>query len=288
MTRVEHKRRLQPGGLHGVTVGILQTRHADVLAELIVRRGGRVVVASILREEAVLDLEPLRETLKRLVVEPAELAVFQTGVGVTRLFEVVAEMQLEDPLRLRLATARVIARGPKPLAALGQLRVRVDLRTAEPHTTAEVVQLLEPDLRDRTVFVQHHGEPNTGLRDILRSRGARLLEAFTYRWALPEDLGPVETFFDELEAGRIDVTTFTSAAQVKNLFAIAEHQRRADRVARALAQKTQIASIGPTTTAALGEHGLRAAVQPEHPKMVPLVDAVAARCSEVRLREVGA
>src|SRR5258707_15896011 len=126
---------LKQGGLRGVTVGILQTRHADVLAELIVRRGGQVVVAPILREESVEDLEPLRQTLSRLVVEHVDQAIFQTGVGADRLFDLAAEMQLEDPLRRRLAAAQVVARGPKPLSALHQRKVRVDLRTAEPDTT---------------------------------------------------------------------------------------------------------------------------------------------------------
>jgi uroporphyrinogen-III synthase len=259
-----------------VRVGILQTRHAEVLADLVRRRGGDVLVAPILREEEVEDLRPLREALDRLAGEAIDVAVFQTGVGAVRLFNFATDMGCEQVLLHRLASSSVLARGPKPLAALHQHKVRVDLRTREPHTTAEVVELLDVDLRNRTVFVQHHGAPNAVLTDTLRERGARLLEAVTYQWALPEDLGPVKRFLDELTAGAIDVTVFTSMAQVINLFAIAEHLGRADEMKQALAEKTRIASIGPTTSASLGEHGLRVAIQPEHTKMVPLVGALCA------------
>ena len=265
--------------LEGLTVGILETRHADVLADLVRRRGANVLVAPILREETVADLQPLGETLKRLATGAVDLAVFQTGVGTVRLFDLAAQMGLDEVLRPRLAEARVLARGPKPLAALHRQNVRVDLKTAEPHTTAEVIELIEPDLSGCTVFVQHHGAPNEVLTETLRARGALVLEAFTYRWALPEDLSPVERFFNELVAGRIDVTVFTSAAQVVNLFAIAELSGRSEQVTSAFIEKTRIASIGPTTSAALGEHGLRVTIQPERPKMVPLVEALSAHYS---------
>ena len=266
--------------LTGIRIGVLQARHAEVLASLLRQRGGEVMVAPVLREETVEDLRPLRETLERLASDPVDVAVFQTGVGAVRLLELAASIGLDGALRRRLAEATVLARGPKPLAALHRFGIRVDRRTLEPHTTAEVISLLDPNLEGRTVFVQHHGAPNAALTEELRGRGAQLLEAHPYRWALPEDMEILEHFFAELEAGRIDVTLFTSAAQVVNLFAIAEHFGRARRVARALREKTLIASVGPTTTAALAEHHLRVTIQPGHPKMVPLADAVAAHFSK--------
>ncbi len=72
------------------------------------------------------------------------------------------------------------------------------------------------------------------------------------------------------------MTVFTSAAQVNNLFSIAEHFGCADRLPDWLREKTRIASIGPTTSAALGEHKLAPVIQPGHSKMAPLVEALCA------------
>jgi len=267
--------------LRGLTIGILQTRHAEVLANLVARRGARPLVAPTLREETIDELALLREALERLAAEPVDLAVFQTGVGVARLWELAGQMELKEVLEKRLAETQVIARGPKPLSALLQRGVRVDLRTVEPHTTAQVLLLIAQDLGGQTVLVQHHGAPNLMLVEALKTRGAKVLEAFTYHWALPADLAPVQRFFDELKEGRIDVTVFTSAAQVYNLFTIAESVGCAERLRDWLQEKTRIASIGPTTSAALGEQKLAPVIQPGHPKMVPLVEALCAHYSGV-------
>jgi hypothetical protein len=64
------------------------------------------------------------------------------------------------------------------------------------------------------------------------------------------------------------VTVFTSAAQVHNLFTIAERVGSAERLLDWLREKTRIASIGPTTSAALAEYKLAPVIQPGHPKMV--------------------
>jgi uroporphyrinogen-III synthase len=265
-----------------MTIGILQTRHASVLAGLIERQGGRPLVAPTLREETIDELDPLRQVLERLAAEPVHLAIFQTGVGVSRLFDLAETLGLDKVLSTRLAETRVLTRGPKPLAVLLKRGVRVDLRTEEPHTTAQVLPLLEPDLCGRAVLVQHHGVPNEVLIDALHERGARPLEAVTYHWALPEDLAPVHRFFEELMANRVDVTLFTSASQVQNLFAIAEEAGCFSKLPGWLREMTMIASVGPTTTGALAEYDLTPVIQPEHPKMVPLVDAVCTYFSGIR------
>ena len=259
-----------------MTIGILQTRHASVLAGLIERQGGRALVAPTLREETIDELSPLRHVLERLAAEPVDMAIFQTGVGVARLFDLAETLGLAEILSTRLAETRVLARVPKPLAALLKRGVRVDLRTEEPHTTAQVLPLLDPEMGARAVLVQHHGAPNEVLIDALHGRGARPLEAVTYHWALPEDLAPVHRFFKELMTSRVDVTVFTSASQVQNLFAIAGRAGCISELPGWLREMTTIASVGPTTTAALAERDLSPVIQPEHPKMVPLVDAVCA------------
>src|SRR2546423_12128754 len=105
--------------------------------------------------------------------------------------------------------------GPRPVRAE---RGRVTQATAE-----ELRPRLErEELAWRRVAVQHHGAANRELVERVRSRGAQVIELFGYRWALPEDVGPVLRLLDELREGRLDVTAFSSASQVENLFTVAD------------------------------------------------------------------
>lgn len=275
-----------PPPLEGRSIAILQTRHRKVLAQLIRRLGGRPQLAPCLREVRVEDGAPLREALERVAAEPVDLAVFQTGVGVAALHDDAVREGMERVLAERLAAATVAARGPKPLSALLRRGVRVDLRTHEPHTTEELLSLLRPvlgdgDLGGYRTLVQHYGAPNERLIAFLQERGAEVIEAFSYRWALPANLAPVRRCLRLLEAGELDAVLVTSAAQVENLYLAAERFEVAHLLTGWLREGTVVAAIGPTTAQALREHGIVPAVQPSRPKMVPLVEALAGHLAPV-------
>jgi uroporphyrinogen-III synthase len=69
---------------------------------------------------------------------------------------------------------------------------------------------------------------------------------------------------------RVDVDLFTAAIQVHHLLQVAEEMSSKDSLVAAL-RKTRIASIGPVTSEALGEYGIRPNLEPTHPKMGFLV-----------------
>jgi uroporphyrinogen-III synthase len=257
--------------LDGRTVALMQTRHAAELAALVERHGGVPLPAPCLREAAVEDAAPLEAALRRVAEAPLHLAVLQTGVGVEGLLAAAASAGLAGVLATRLAGGVVLARGPKPLAVLLRHGVRVDRRTAEPHTTAEVLGLLEADLEGWRVMLQHYGSPNRELSTTLRRRGADLIEVSTYHWRLPLDLEPVRRFLRLLEAGQVHLTVFTSASQVDNLFHVAEMEGVDDRLAGWLTDRTEVAAVGPVCAAALRARAVPVRIEPARPKMVPLV-----------------
>lgn len=259
--------------LQGRTVAVLQARHGDVLAELVRRHGGEPCLAPCLREVRSDDRDALTAALGRVAVEAPDLAIFQTGVGTVALFDLAADLGLGDMLAERLAASTVLARGPKPLSVLHRRGVRVDLRTAEPHTTADVIAMIDSRSSPRTVLLQHYGASNDALLEHLRER-ATVIEVFTYSWALPEDLRPVLDFLRRLENREVDATMFTSASQVENLHLIAEQAGSAAALGDWLNHRTATAAVGPTTAHALEERGVSAVVQPFHPKMAPLVQAL--------------
>jgi len=78
---------------------------------------------------------------------------------------------------------------------------------------------------------------------------------------------------DRLERGEVDAVTVTNAAQVYNLFALAEKLGRADAL-RAGLQRTLVASVGPVSSDALRKFGVAAGVEASPPKLGPLVAAL--------------
>lgn len=270
--------RAMTGGrsLHGMRVGVMQTRHAAELAALIERVGGTPIMAPCLREVRNDDDDQLRAALRSIASSPVHVFVFQTGVGTAALFDLAGAEGLREALTEAVRRALVVARGPKPLAVLLRLGFHVDRRTTGPHTTDEMLSLLETvDLEGRRVAVQHYGSANARLVDSVRRRAAAVIELFSYRWALPEDVGPLVRFLEELRGGRVSVTAFTSASQVENLFTVAADNGMADDLVGWLNRRTITAAIGPTCARALRQRGVAIVVQPDQPKMVPFVRAIA-------------
>jgi uroporphyrinogen-III synthase len=263
--------------LRGRTIALLETRRREELAELIRRRGGTPLSAPCLREVPAEDRNLLHATLEQIAIRAFYMAIFQTGVGALAFLDAAAEAGVAESLRDRLAAAVVVARGPKPLAALLKRGLRVDRRTPEPHTTAEVIGLLDADLHGRVVLLVEYGVHNAVLEDALTDRGAEVILLSAYGWSLPADVEPIQHLLGELEAGRIDVVTVTSASQIDNLFRLAEAEGLADQLVGWLnTASVVVAAVGPVSAAAVRQHGVEVQVQPERPKMVPLVDAICA------------
>jgi len=262
--------------LFGLTVGLLQTRYGAELATLVERIGGVPIVAPCLREVRNEDDEELRERLRTVVAAPVDVFVFQTGVGTAALFDLAAEAGLAGPLGEAVRGSLVVARGPKPLTVLLDRGFRVDRRTVEPHTTDELLWLLEAvELDGRRVAVQHYGSTNERLVRHLRGRAGEVVELHSYRWALPDDIGPIVRFLDELRGGRVAVTAFTSASQVENLFTVAADCGMGGELPGWLNERTITAAIGPTCARALEQRDVAVVIRPERPKMVPFVRAIA-------------
>lgn len=211
--------------------------------------------------------------MEGLDADPPRAAIFQTGVGTRALFAAVEALGIAPKLFRALSKCVVVARGPKPTGVLRSCEVRIDRSAAEPFTTVQVLEAIaDLPLRGGHVLVQRYGETNVELEKALRARGAEIVEIPTYRWALPEDTGPLEALITALEGGRVDAAVFTSASQVHNLFAFAE--RLGQGALAANLNRTLVASIGPVCSAALKAHGVDVALEPKPPKLGPLVAAL--------------
>ncbi|HBH01508.1 MAG: hypothetical protein A2W08_12295 [Candidatus Rokubacteria bacterium RBG_16_73_20] len=265
--------------LKGKTIALTEGRRAAELARLVENLGGVPYSAPAVREVPRRDRGPALAALERILDGEVAAIVFLTGVGARAFLALAAEAGKRDALLAALGPALVVARGPKPVAALREVGVRIDVVPAEPTSEGVLRALATHSLRGKLVAVQLFGEDNPGLVDGLGRQGADVLEVPLYEWALPEDQEPLERLTRDAIAGHVDVVAFTSSPQVRHLFLVAERLGLAEGLAAALRGRVTVAAIGPVCRAALAERGITPAVEPARGTMGALVHAIAERLS---------
>ena len=261
------------GGFEGRTVLSFESRRSAEVAKLIENYGGRAMVAPATREVPAASGADVSRFATALLEGTIDLVIFLTGVGTRALAHAIEPFCSRDQFISSLSKVSVLARGPKPVAALKELGVPISWNVPEPNTWREILQVLDVNkvpLQGRRVAVQEYGVPSKDLVQGLEERGAEVFAVHVYDWALPEEITPLQNAIKALIANRIDVVLFTAAIQVHHLLQVAEKMSSKDSLVAAL-RKTQVASIGPVTSEALGEYGINANLEPTHPKMGFLV-----------------
>jgi len=269
-------------GLKGLRVVSFESRRQREMAELIQRYGGEAIVAPSMRELPLDQNTAALDFMRDLKAGKIDIVIFLTGVGARTLIDAVSTAYPRDEFAQALKAAKLVARGPKPVAALKEIGLAADVAVPEPNTWREILAELKKagDIRGRRVAVQEYGVTRPELIDGLRSLGAEVLTVPVYRWVLPEDTGPLRSAAREIAAGRADVALFTNAKQIDHLFEVAAAAGLGDNLSRGF-ESIVVASIGPVCTEALARHGLRADLEPVHPKMGHLIAAIAGRARDL-------
>jgi uroporphyrinogen-III synthase len=263
-------------GFEGLRVIALESRRAAEMAELIRRQGGEPFVAPSLRE---LPVERNQETFhfaQQLFDGFYDQMIFLTGVGARGLARLLAERFGDAAFPDALRRLQVVARGPKPASALREMQVPVHLTAPSPNPSRELLAALE-GRTGRRIAVQEYGKSNTALLDALGARAETVTSVRVYRWDLPEDTAPLQEAARRIAAGQADVLLLTTAIQIPHLLSAGDEPA----IRRGL-ERLFIASIGPSTTEALQEFGLRADFEPSQPKMGFLVREAADHASRLR------
>jgi uroporphyrinogen-III synthase len=263
------------GGFEGRTVLSFESRRSAEIAKLIETYGGRAMVAPATREVPAASDADVSRFVTALLEGRIDLVIFLTGVGTRALARAVEPFCSRDQFLGSLSKVPVVARGPKPVAALKELGVPIAWNVPEPNTWREILQLLDVNkvpLQGRRVAVQEYGIPSKDLMDGLKKRGAEVLAVHVYNWALPEDVTPLRNAIKAVLGSDVDVVLFTAAIQVHHLVQVAEEMGSRESLISALRKlNIKIASIGPVTSEALGEYGIPVTLEPTHPKMGFLV-----------------
>jgi uroporphyrinogen-III synthase len=101
---------------------------------------------------------------------------------------------------------------------------------------------------------------------------------------LPEDTAPLRAAIMAIARNEIDVILFTTGTQADHLLQIAAEMKVEDTLRRAFSRMA-VASIGPTTSERLREHGIAPDMEPSHPKMGFLVSEAAKRGTGILQRK---
>ena len=156
---------------------ILESRRAKEMASIVSSYGGQPIAAPSMREV------PLESNPEAIAFADAlergefDLVILLTGVGTRALVAVVERVRgSRDSFVQALGRTKVVARGPKPVAALRELEVPVWVTAPEPNTWREVLSALDGEAT--RVLARRPAGRGAGIRRIesrlaVRPRGAR-------------------------------------------------------------------------------------------------------------------
>lgn len=262
--------------LDGLTIIAFESRRARELAQLIRRYGGRPISAPALREVPLEENRTVVEFIAALQRGEVDFLLLLTGVGTQTLVAAAETRYSREQIRSAFQKTCLVARGPKPVAALRALDLRPGITVPEPNTWREVLRELDraTTLKSRHVAVQEYGVVNEDWITALESRGAQVTRVPVYRWTLPHDTAPLVLAIQKILHGEVDVAVFTNATQVFHLFVVAREQAIDEKLQEKMTQVV-IASVGPVCSEALVRHGLAVDLEPDHPKMGHMVATLA-------------
>jgi uroporphyrinogen-III synthase len=279
----------------------LESRRSSEMATLVANYGGQPISAPALREVPLDSNTDAIAFIEALLRHQFDLVVLLTGVGTRALLAVVDRRGARADFLAALASTKIAARGPKPVAVLRELGLAPWVTAPEPNTWRELLTAIDSKWRSNSesnpespipnpgnerplagsrVAVQEYGVANPQLLDGLRERGAQVVSVPVYRWALPDDIEPLRAAARAVAGGGVDVAMFTTATQVVHLLQVAEGIGLQSQVREGFASIV-VASIGPTTSEELREQGIAIDIEASHPKMGFLVREAAEHSGDV-------
>ncbi|HET7489417.1 MAG TPA: uroporphyrinogen-III synthase [Acidimicrobiales bacterium] len=268
--------------LAGMTVGITAGRRADEQARLFQSRGAATVLGPTLSLEPAGDDTLLRAATEALVERPPDYLLASTGYGMRAWLEAAGRWGLEHALLAALGHARVANRGAKAASATRGAGLAEWWRAPAERFDEVVERVLGEPLAGARVAVQLHGSALPAAVGRLSAAGASVVEVDAYQAGMPADDGPARALVAAVLAGGVAAVTFTAAPGVHNLFAVAARTDDAGALRDAFNRSVVAGCVGPVCAEGALQEGVVEPVVPERARLVPLVDAVAARLAAGR------
>jgi uroporphyrinogen decarboxylase len=265
------------------------SRRAEEISDLIKQAGGKPLTAPSMREIPMERNTEAFQFAKSLFGGGIDALILMTGVGMRFLMKAIETEHDTEKFVDALRSVKIIAMGPKPVAALKELDLSPDYVVPEPYTWKELLTTLEAQypVRDKRVALQEYGQSNPELIQGLEKRGAKITRVPLYRWELPENLEPLRQAIRDIispDTGSVDFALFTSGIQARHLFQVAEMDGVRDTLQKAF-QSICIGSVGPMASRAIADQGLAVDFEPDRTNMVHLVREMARRGKDLLLKK---
>ncbi len=234
------------------------------LAERLRDMGGHVICAPTLQLVPPEDFSALDAAIDAL--GSIDWLVLTSGNGVDAFF---ARLRAQNRDSRALAGLQVAVVGRQSAKALSAHGITADLIPADAHGEGLAAALMAIGVDGKTVLLAQAENARPVLANSLTQAGATVKTVISYRSIVPDrSLLPAELLADDT---RVDYATFTSGATVNHLQQLLGQDRF-----MALLSHARIASIGPVTSRAIEQAGLSVHIQPHHPSVAALAEAVAA------------
>ncbi len=249
--------------LWGKTVVVTRSRRqASKLVELLAAAGARCLEIPTLEIGPPDDFAPFDQALTNL--SQYHWLVFTSANGVAafmdRLFGRGQDVRA-------LGGAKIAAIGPATAESLRAYGLKADV--VPPAFKAEVLlEALGPQVAPGSKMLLARAQiAREVLPQGLMRLGATVDVAPVYKSRLPREIPPEAEA--ALQAGQVDILTFTSSATVHNFVQLVGKERF-----QGLAAKAVVASIGPITSATLQEYGVTPQIEPEDYTIPALTAAI--------------
>ena len=244
---------------------ILVTRareQASALSDLLRERGADPVEFPLIRIKPMKDFAFLDDALKSL--ETYRWVVFTSANAVRVVWERLLLMGRDAR---RLAPCRIAAVGPATADALGAIGLRADFIPSESIAESVIEEWPDRDLSGCKILLPRAKQAREVIPERLGEMGAIVDVVAAYQTVI--DSEGAEAIRAQLEGREIDAITFTSSSTVTN-FGESIGKTESARLLDGLL----VASIGPITSQAARDAGIRVDVEAEDHSIPGLVRAV--------------
>ncbi|MBM7644816.1 uroporphyrinogen-III synthase [Scopulibacillus daqui] len=257
-------------GLNGKTIALASLRKSKEISQLIKKHGGNVKTYALqgtrfLREEEIL------KDINQFIESDPDWAIFTTGMGADALFTTAEKHQMLEPFIDHLKRAKIAARGRKTVQCLNKYRLAPVITAHDGTVKGLIENFRSAPLKGKRVFLQLYGESAPELVHWLKRQEAELIEVMPYRHIPPEQ-NTVQALAEEIIFGHVDAAVFTSAIQVKHLFAqIKSNDSIYHKVIAAFNKKVAACAVGQVTSNALKDNGVKRVIAPDNQRMGAMI-----------------
>jgi uroporphyrinogen III methyltransferase/synthase len=246
---------------------VLVTRPAGQASEftdLLAAYGAEVVECPTIQILPPDSWDPLDAALQRL--QTYDWLVLTSANGVRPFME---RLHAQGKDGRALAGLRICCIGPRTAEQVRGYGLTPDVIPADYQAEGVIEALTATNLHGRRILIARAKAAREILPEELRARGAEVDVVPVYQTVLPTV--DVQSLKDQLQAGAIDIVTFTSSSTVRNFCDLFKTREELHRLTGTLV----IACIGPVTAQTAREYGLTVTVMPPENTIPALTEAVA-------------